>query len=94
MRRTCLTVVMWLMLCGTAHPQSAHSHATKATGAEVPATLVRGLGSHRHPVSTSSPEAQKFFDQGLRYVYAFNHDEAVRSFGRAAQLDPQMAMAH
>ena len=94
MRRTCLTVVMWLMLCGTAHPQPAHSHATKATGAEVPATLVRGLGSHRHPVSTSSPEAQKFFDQGLRYVYAFNHDEAVRSFRRAAQLDPQMAMAH
>jgi tetratricopeptide (TPR) repeat protein len=94
MRRTCLTVVMWLMLCGTAHPQSAHSHATKATGAEAPATLVRGLGSHRHPASTSSPEAQKFFDQGLRYVYAFNHDEAVRSFRRAAQLDPQMAMAH
>src|SRR6266852_2569601 len=94
MRRTCLTVVMWLMLCGTAHPQPAHSHATKATGAEVPATLVRGLGSHRHPVSTSSPEAQKFFDQGLRFVYAFNHDEAVRSFRRAAQLDPQMAMAY
>ncbi len=63
-------------------------------GGEKPATLMSGLGSVHHPVSTTSPEAQKFFDQGLALVYAFNHEEAVRSFKRAAELDPRMAMAY
>jgi pimeloyl-ACP methyl ester carboxylesterase len=58
-----------------------------------PATLVKGLGNVHHPISTKSVEAQKFFDQGLAYLYAFNHEEAVRSFSRAAELDPQLAMA-
>jgi tetratricopeptide (TPR) repeat protein len=59
-----------------------------------PADLLDGLGSVHHPVSTKNPEAQKFFDQGLRLLYAFNHDEAHRAFARAAELDPQLAMAH
>jgi tetratricopeptide (TPR) repeat protein len=54
---------------------------------------MEGLGSLRHPVSTRNPEAQQFFDQGLRLVYAFNHDEAARSFRRAAELDSNLAMA-
>ncbi len=58
-----------------------------------PATLMSGIGSIHHPVSTKNAEAQRFFDQGLAFVYAFNHDEAIRSFKRAAELDPQMAMA-
>jgi hypothetical protein len=60
---------------------------------EKPATLMSGLGSLHHPVSTTYIEAQRFFNQGLSLVFAFNHDEAVRSFKRAAELDPQMAMA-
>jgi len=60
--------------------------------ARPPATLMSGLGKHHHPIATSSPEAQQFFDQGLTLVYAFNHDEAVRSFRRAAELDPQAPM--
>jgi len=52
------------------------------------------MGSHHHPVSTTIAEAQKFFDQGLSFVFAFNHEEAIRSFKRAAELDPQLAMAH
>ena len=60
---------------------------------EKPPGLMPGMGSLHHPVSTTNPEAQKFFDQGLSFVYAFNHDEAVRSFKRAAELDPGMAMA-
>jgi tetratricopeptide (TPR) repeat protein len=52
-----------------------------------------GLGDLHHPVSTSNPEAQQFFDQGLRLIYAFNHDEAARSFQHAAELDPKLAMA-
>jgi len=59
-----------------------------------PATLVAGLGDLHHPVSTHNPEAQKFFDQGLRFIYAFNHDEAARSFEQAAELDPKLAMAY
>ena len=59
-----------------------------------PATLLEGLGNHHHPVSTNNAEAQRFFDQGLALVYGFNHDEAARSFRRAAELDPKMAMAY
>ncbi|HJX85089.1 MAG TPA: hypothetical protein VJ723_12160, partial [Candidatus Angelobacter sp.] len=63
-------------------------------GQSKPVTLVSGLGDLHHPVSTSNPEAQKFFDQGLRYIFAFNHEEAARSFQHAAELDPQLAMAY
>jgi tetratricopeptide (TPR) repeat protein len=53
-----------------------------------------GLGHLHHPVTTNSPLAQKFFDQGLTFVYAFNHDEAAGSFKEAARRDPDMAMAY
>jgi tetratricopeptide (TPR) repeat protein len=56
--------------------------------------LYNGLGKHTRPVATSNPEAQKFFDQGLNFMYAFNHDEAARAFRRAAELDPDCALAH
>lgn len=59
-----------------------------------PVTLMGGLGDLHHAVSTRNPEAQQFFDQGLRLVYAFNHDEAARSFQHAAELDPTLAMAY
>jgi len=65
----------------------------KMPPAEKPAAIMPGLGSLHHSTSTTKPEAQRFFDQGLSLVFAFNHDEAVRSFKRAAELDPQMAMA-
>jgi len=58
-----------------------------------PVTLMPGVGNVHHPVSTTNLEAQQFFDQGLRLVYAFNHEEAARSFQRAAELDPRLAMA-
>jgi tetratricopeptide (TPR) repeat protein len=51
-----------------------------------------GLGSHARAISTTSSEAQDFFDQGLAWMYSFNHDEAIRSFARAAELDPEAAM--
>lgn len=52
------------------------------------------MGSLHHPIATSSVEAQKFFDQGLTLVYAFNHHQAVRSFQRAAELDPHSPMPY
>lgn len=69
-------------------------HGHHATTNEKPATLLPGLGSLRHPVTTKNARAQQFFNQGLALIYAFNHEEARRSFERAAQLDPQLAMAH
>src|SRR5215471_4453105 len=57
-----------------------------------PPALMPGLGQNHHPISTKSPETQRFFDQGLTLVYAFNHEEAARAFRRASELDPQSAM--
>ena len=56
--------------------------------------LLDTLGSHTHRVTTSSPGAQRYFDQGLRFLFGFNHGAAIRSFQEAAQLDPACAMAH
>src|SRR6202171_836921 len=59
-----------------------------------PVTLVTGLGNLHHPVSTKNAAAQQFFDQGLRFIFAFNHDEAARSFQHATELDPKLAIAY
>jgi tetratricopeptide (TPR) repeat protein len=87
--RCWISVLICVLAAGivSAQDHSAH-HAAK------PATLMSGLGDWHHPVSTSIPQAQQFFDQGLRLIYAFNHDEAARSFQRAADLDPKMPMAY
>ena len=52
------------------------------------------LGSHRLTVTTSSPEAQHWFDRGLLWCYGFNHGEAVRCFRHALEADPDCAMAY
>jgi tetratricopeptide (TPR) repeat protein len=70
--------------------QHDHAAAPVAAGA-VP--LFDDLGSHHHEITTKSPEAQRYFDQGLRLIYGFNHDEAERAFREAARLDPTCAMA-
>jgi len=54
--------------------------------------LLSGVGSHRHPISTKSAEAQRFFDQGLVLTYGFNHYGAIDAFREAARLDPECAM--
>ena len=77
------------LLCGVAVAQDHSAHNQSK-----PATLMSGLGDLHHPVSASNAEAQQFFDQGLRLIYAFNHDEAARSFQRATELDPKLAMAY
>jgi tetratricopeptide (TPR) repeat protein len=57
------------------------------------AVVMPGLGQLHHTISTKNVEAQRFFDQGLTLVFAFNHEEATRAFRRASKLDPQSAMA-
>ncbi|MBS0397271.1 MAG: hypothetical protein JSR95_01185, partial [Proteobacteria bacterium] len=56
------------------------------------AQLFEGLGSTHRSVTTRSKTAQQYFDQGLRLMWAFNHDESTRSFARATQLDPACAL--
>jgi len=87
MYRIC--VVIGLLFCVPAIAQDHSAH-----GQNRPVTLVSGLGNQHHPVSTKNADAQKFFDQGLRYIYAFNHDEAARSFAHAGELDSKLAMAY
>ena len=56
--------------------------------------LYDNLGTLHHAITTSSEQAQRYFDQGLRFVYAFNHDEAIQAFEEAAKLDPTAGMAY
>jgi tetratricopeptide (TPR) repeat protein len=86
-----LFAVVLFCLATFAAAQSAHDHNAPS---QAPVTLMEGLGNLHHPVSTDNPEAQRFFDQGLRLIYAFNHDEAARSFQHAAELDSKLAMAY
>ena len=65
-----------------------------ACGSKDHARLLDGMGSIHHPIATSSPQAQRFFDQGLALVYAFNFGEAVNSFRRASELDPNAPMPY
>jgi len=84
MRRIALLVLsVWAV-------QGQHDHGNQP-GAAV---LLPGLGRLHHPIATRSPEAQQFFDQGLTLVYGFNHDEAIKAFRRAAELDPASPMPH
>ncbi len=82
-----------MLIAQAPHSPSAHNAPPQPAPPKADG-LVVGYGDLHHPVTTTNPEAQKFFDQGLRYIFAFNHDEATRSFERASQLDPNCAMAY
>lgn len=70
----------------------AAAHAATVEGAPGQIPLVEGLGAIHRPVTTQSPAAQRYFDQGLAFAYGFNHDAAVRSFRAAQAIDPGCAM--
>lgn len=66
--------------------------ADPAPAADASIRLYDGLGDLHRPITTTVPEAQAYFDQGLRLTYAFNHSEAIQSFEEALRLDPSCAM--
>ncbi|MBA3539376.1 MAG: hypothetical protein H0T79_07080 [Deltaproteobacteria bacterium] len=70
------------------HELPAKSLGSLADGA----LLFSDLGTHQRTVTTTRRAAQTYFDQGLRLLYGFNHDEAARSFAKGASLDPQCGM--
>ena len=88
----------FLLPCNTlfAQMQAGHTQANAAAHPAVkkPVALMTGIGDLHHSVSTKNAQAQQFFDQGLRLIYAFNHDEAAKSFQHAVDLDPKLAMAY
>src|SRR5436853_18778 len=95
MKRLLLVFALALApLPAQAHHLDAQAHdmpAAGAAGARLP--IYTDLGTWHHAIRTRSPRAQKYFDQGLRMVYAFNHDEAIAAFAEAERLDSTCAMA-
>lgn len=92
MRITVAFVIAISLLWGCAN-QKAPSTTQKPEARVAPATD-SGLGDLHHPVTTSNPEAQKAFNEGLTLAYAFNHDAAIKKFEKARDLDPKLAMAY
>ena len=96
MKRALAAAAVFLPLLAGCASRGAHaSHGgppAPAAAAGRRAPLFDDLGNHRHPISTKSPEAQRYFDQGLVLAWGFNHAEAARSFREAARLDPSCAM--
>ena len=80
-----LAIPFWTLLLATVQ-------ASAAPADSVP--LYADLGTHHMGISTRVPAAQRYFDQGIRLVYGFNHAEAVRAFSEAARLDPDCAICH
>jgi hypothetical protein len=75
-----LLSVVTLTGCSATQP----APAPPAYGVAGTPQIFEGMGTYARPITTDSPEAQEYFNQGLNWLYAFNHDEAVRAFTRAA----------
>jgi tetratricopeptide (TPR) repeat protein len=56
--------------------------------------MYEGFGNYQRPIQTESESAQAFFNQGMQLLYGFNHDEAIRSFEKAAEKDPASPMPY
>jgi tetratricopeptide (TPR) repeat protein len=91
MRSFVLTVA--LVSTALATPALAQHMGDGGGAPASPPPLFEGMGAWTRKVTTSSPEAQKYFNQGLTLCYGFNHDEGIRSFREAVRLDPTCAMA-
>lgn len=87
MRRPILSGVV--LVSGVLLASGAHAQVNRPA---VP--LYDNLGDHHYQITTAEPRAQRYFDQGLRLYYAFNHAEAIRAFQEAARLDPSCGMCY
>jgi len=90
--RLSILVVLAVLLVLSYPAAAQHEHSDAPAAAPQPAMLYGNLGSYHRAVTTRSPEAQKFFDQGLQLLYAFNLEEAQHSFEQAGKIDPTCAM--
>lgn len=102
LRKPLSALVFLFVACAvssSSKPQAGHEglHGTGPVPREIlerPVALRTGIGTLHQKVSTSSQEAQAFYDQGLDYVHSYVWIEAVRSFHQALRLDPNLAMAY
>ena len=92
---TAIAAALSFAACNNPAPPKA-SPTPAAAQPQAPQTprLMTGVGNHHHAIATGSAEAQQYFDQGFNLVFGFNHEEAARSFRRAAELDPKAPMPH
>jgi tetratricopeptide (TPR) repeat protein len=84
--------VFAVLLLSCSQPPASHD-TTKTDNTSASVLLFEDLGTYHRAVTTSNEMAQKYFDQGLRLLYGFNHDEAERAFREAVRLDPNCGMA-
>lgn len=82
-----------LAICGGCAAPSGARSSTPPTAPQS-AQLFEGLGPYTRSVSTTNAEAQRYMNQAFIWMFSFNHDEAIRSFQRAAELDPNLAIAY
>ncbi len=94
MNRNALLALVVLVVAGVAAYTFGRMKSASAPAdlAPVGATLLEGLGDYSMPVTSSGPDVQRWFDQGLAMTYGFNHDAAERSYLKAAEIDPDCAM--
>jgi tetratricopeptide (TPR) repeat protein len=85
-------LALLLAACASPPPDGVHSTAHGQPAADARPVLYSTLGGHSYRITTASGEAQRWFDQGLRLVHAFNHFEAQKAFREATRLDPTCAM--
>jgi tetratricopeptide (TPR) repeat protein len=92
---------MWILASSLPALAQHEGHEPKAAVGWVPRELLerplplrKGIGKVHEEVTTSSPEAQAYYDQGLAYLHSFVWIEAARSFHQALRLDPRMPMAY
>jgi len=91
--RISLTLLVLVSVCVSCGNQSTSSKTNPSPQTQSSVLLFEDLGTHHHQVTASNAMAQSYFDQGLRLIFGFNHDEAERAFREAARLDPNCAMA-
>ncbi len=94
MLRQVLGSIAFVLLCGSCAAPAGDAGAARpaVAAAEAGAKLMEGFGELHRDIGSPVPDAQRFFDQGLRLAYGFNHEAAGRAFAEAARLDPQCAM--
>ena len=82
LKEVCYLAVLLLIFTACSNQESF-----KANSEQAHAVLVPGSGTYSRKISTQNPEAQAFFDQGLRLAWGFYFPESIASFQEAARID-------
>jgi tetratricopeptide (TPR) repeat protein len=86
-------LLLCVVICEAICPAQVATAQDPVAAVAPGANLYPGFDGFERQITTKSPEAQRWFNQGIQLLYGFNHDEAIRSFEKAAELDPTCAMA-